>query len=170
MILLKCIGWIFLGAAVGLAFFYSFKDLSVSMIDRFKFLQGIFGISQYEEGMAFGRVVSAILVGNLISTVSYFILGYLRLLLPVSIITGFFVVVLIMTGTIRHAQAVPFEVILLMAGETFYRAIAITTGEHLGKNKLKKRWVFISSVILVFVFLFSLAVYEIYQIFGYVIP
>jgi len=162
----KCVGWVALGTVVGILFFYVFKDLSVILIEKFKFLQSVFGISQYQQGMLFGRVLSTILIGNLVSTIAYFILGYLKALIPISIITGFFVVVFLMTGIIRNQQAIPLEVILLMSGETAYRIIAITTGEHLQKNKLKKRWVFITSVIVIVVLFIAMAFYEVYQIFG----
>jgi hypothetical protein len=162
----KCAGWIALGVAIGLLFFFGFRDLSVTLIERFKFLQGIFGISEYQQGMLFGRVLSTILVANLISTAAYFTLGYFRLLIPISIVTGFFVVVLLMTGIIRHQQAIPLEVILLMTGETIYRIIALTTGEYLQKNKLRRRWVFIVSVVMVIILFIAMALYEVYQIFG----
>ena len=166
----KCMGWLALGIGVGLLFFYVFKDFSVAAIDRFKFLQGIFGISEYEEGMLFGRVISTILIANLVSTAAYFALGYFRLLIPIAIITGLFVILLLMTGVVRHQQVVPLEVVLLMAGETLYRMIALTTGEHVHKNRLRKRWAFILAVVLVFVLYIGMALYEVYQIFGYVFP
>ena len=165
----KCMGWLALGIALGLLFFYVFKDFSVAAIDRFKFLQGIFGISEYQEGMLFGRVISTILIANLISTAAYFTLGYFRLLIPIAIITGFFVIVLLMTGIIRHQQAIPFEVLMLMAGETLYRMIALATGEHLYKNRLSRRWVFVLAVSAVFVLYAGMALYEVFQIFGYII-
>ncbi len=164
----KCIGWLALGIVVGLLFFYGFKDFSVTAIERFKFLQGIFGISEYQEGMLFGRVLSTILIANLISTAAYFTLGYFRLLIPIAIITGFFVIVLLMTGIIRHQQAIPLEVVLLLSGETIYRMLALTTGEHLQKNKLDRRWVFILAVSIIVVLYLAMALYETYQIFGYV--
>jgi hypothetical protein len=165
----KCMGWLALGLSVGLLFFYVFKDFSVTAIDRFKFLQGIFGISEYQKGMLFGRVISTILIANLISTAAYFALGYFRLLIPIAIITGFFIMLLLMTGVVRHQQAIPLEVILLMAGETFYRVLALTTGEHLHKNRLRKSWVFFSSIGVVLVFYTVTALYEVFQIFGYII-
>ncbi len=165
----KCLGWLALGVAVGLLFFFSFKDLSVTLIERFKFLQGFFGISEYQEGMVFGRVLSTILIANLVSTVAYFILGYFRILIPASILTGFFAVVLLMTGIIRHQQAIPFEVILLIFMETLYRMMALTTGEHLSKNRLRKRWPFVTSVAMIIALFLGAVFYEVFQIFGSVV-
>jgi len=165
----KCMGWLALGVAVGLLFFYVFKDFSVAAIDRFKFLQGIFGISEYQEGMLIGRVISTILIANLISTAAYFTLGYFRLLIPIAIITGFFIIILLMTGTVRHQQVIPLEVILLMSGETLYRMIALTTGEHLHKNRLRRRWIFILAAAVVLILYAGMALYEVFQIFGYII-
>ena len=116
--------------------------------------------------MIYARVLLTILAGNLISTGAYFALGYLRMLIPITIITGFFIVLLLMTGTVRHLQAVPLEVILLASLETFYRMLAITAGEHLQKNKLKKKYVLIVSLIVVIALLIIAAYYEMVQIFG----
>jgi len=164
----KCMGWLALGVAAGLLFFYVFKDFSIAAIDRFKFLQGIFGISEYQEGMLFGRVLSTILLANLVSTAAYFTLGYFRLLIPIAIITGLFVIILLMTGISRHQQAIPLEVILLMAGESLYRMIALTTGEYLQKNRLRRRWVFILAVAFIVFMYIGMALYEVFQIFGYI--
>jgi hypothetical protein len=162
----KSILWLALGAAAGFLFFYFFKNQSVYFINKFKFFQSIFGIREYKEGMVYASVLLTILAGNLISTGAYFALGYLRMLIPVTIITGFFVVLLLMTGTVRHLQTVPLEVILLTSLETFYRAIAITAGEHLQKNKLRKKSVLVVSLIAVIVLLGIAAYYEMIQIFG----
>ncbi len=162
----KSVLWLALGAIAGFLFFYFFKNQSVYFIDKFKFFQSIFGISEYKEGMVYASVLVTILAGNLISTVAYFALGYLRMLIPITIITGFFVVLLLMTGTIRHLQAIPLEVILLTSLETFYRMLAITTGEHLQKNKFRKKSVFIISLAGVIVLLGVTAYYEMIQIFG----
>jgi hypothetical protein len=162
----KSIIWLALGAAVGFLFFYFFKDQSVYFINKFKLFQNIFGIRQYKEGMIYVNILLTILAGNLISTGAYFALGYLRMLIPITVITGFFVVLLLMTGTVRHSQTIPLEVILLTSLETFYRMIATTAGEHLQKNKLRKKSVLIVSLIVVFILLGIAAYYEIVQIFG----
>jgi hypothetical protein len=147
-------------------FFYFFKNQSVYFINKFKFFQSIFGIREYREGMVYISVLLTILAGNLISTGAYFALGYLRMLIPITIVTGFFVVLLLMTGTVRHLQTVPSEVILLTSLETFYRMLAITAGEHLQKNKLRKKSVLVVSLIVVIVLLGIAAYYEMVQIFG----
>ena len=98
VIFVKCIGWLLLGAAAGFAFFYFFKDFSVYLIDRYKFIQGIFGIKQYQPGIGFFKVLLTILAGNLISTAAYFAIGWLKTLIPVSILTGFIVTALLFTG------------------------------------------------------------------------
>ena len=162
----KSILWLALGAGVGFLFFYFFKNQSVYFINKFKFFQSIFGIREYKEGMVYASVLLTILAGNLISTGAYFALGYLRMLIPITIITGFFVVLLLMTGTVRHLQTVPLEVILLTSLETFYRILVITAGEHLQKNKLRKKSVLIVSLIVVIVLLGIAAYYEMVQILG----
>src|SRR4030042_1570461 len=162
----KSILWLALGAAAGFLFFYFFKNQSIYFINKFKFFQSIFGSREYKEGMVYASVLLTILAGNLISTGAYFALGYLRMLIPITIITGFFVVLLLMTGTVRHLQAVPLEVILLTALETFYRMLAITAGEHLQKNKLRKKSVFVVSLIAVIALLGIAAYSEMVQIFG----
>jgi len=158
--------WLALGAAAGFLFFYFFKNQSVFFINKFKFFQSIFGIREYREGMVYVNVLLTILAGNLISTGAYFALGYLRMLIPITIITGFFVVLLLMTGTVRHLQAIPPEVILLTSLETFYRILATTTGEHLQKNKLRKKSVLIVPLIVIMMLLGIAAYYEMIQIFG----
>jgi hypothetical protein len=170
VIFIKCIGWLLLGAAAGFAFFHFFKDFSVSLIDRYKFIQGIFGIKQYEPGIGFFKVLLTILAGNLISTAAYFAIGWLKTLIPVAIITGFIVTVLLFTGTIRNQQnVIPPEVIILVCIEALYRCLALTSGEHLAKNRLRKKVVFIVSIAAVAVMLAGAALYEVYQIFGYII-
>jgi hypothetical protein len=170
VIFFKCIGWLLIGAAAGFAFFYFFKDFSVSLIDRYKFIQGIFGIKQYQPGIGFFKVLLTILVGNLISTAAYFAIGWLKTLIPVAMLTGFIVTVLLFTGTIRNRQSViPLEVIILVCIEALYRCIALTAGEHLAKNRLRKKAVFIVSVAAAAILLAAAALYEVYQIFGYVI-
>ena len=161
----KSILWLALGATVGFLFFYFFKNQSVYLINKFKFFQSIFGIREYREGMVYVRVLLTILAGNLISTGAYFALGYLRMLIPINIITGFLVVLLLMTGTVRHLQTVPLEVILLVSLETFYRMLATTAGEHLLKNKFRKKSVLFVSLIGIFLLLGIAAYYEMVQIF-----
>jgi hypothetical protein len=170
VIFIKCVSWLLLGAAIGFAFFYFFKDFSVSLIDRYKFIQGIFGIKQYEQGVGFFKILLIILAGNLISTAAYFVLGWLKTLIPVAILTGFIVTVLLFTGTIRNQQyVIPLEVVILVCIEALYRCLALTAGEHLAKNRLRKKAVFIVSVAAVAVLLAGAALYEVYQIFGYII-
>jgi hypothetical protein len=170
IIFLKCLGWILLGAAAGYVFFYFFRDFSVSVVDRFRFLQGLFGIRHYEEGMQYARVILMIFAGNIISTAAYFALGYLRMLIPISILTGFLVTVLLFTGTVNNQQAaIPLEVILLMGTESFYRCIALSAGEHLQKNRqIIRKWVPITSIIFIVLLLAGAAFYEVFQIFGYI--
>ena len=162
----KSILWLVLGVTAGFLFFYFFKNQSVYFINKFKFFQSIFGIREYKEGMVYASILLTILAGNLISTGAYFALGYLRMLIPITIITGFFVVLLLMTGTVRHLQTVPLEVTLLVSLETFYRMLAITVGEHLQKNKLRKKSVLVVSLIVVIVLLGIAVYYEMVQIFG----
>jgi hypothetical protein len=166
----KCIGWLLLGAAAGFAFFYFFKDYSVTLIDKYKFIQGIFGIKQYQPGIEFYKVLLTILVGNLISTAAYFAIGWLKAVIPALILTGFIVTVLLFTGTIRNQQPViPLEVIILVCTEALYRCLALTAGEHLAKNRLRKKAVFAVSVVAIVLLLTGAVLYEVYQIFGYVI-
>jgi hypothetical protein len=170
VIFFKCIGWLLLGAAAGFTFFYFFKDFSVTLIDRYKFIQGIFGIKQYQPGTGFLKVLLTILAGNLISTAAYFTIGWLRTLIPVSILTGFIVTVLLFTGIIRNQQPViPHEVIILVCIEALYRCLALTAGEHLAKNRLRKKAVFSAAVVVTALLLAGAALYEVYQIFGYIL-
>ncbi|MFZ3085772.1 MAG: hypothetical protein WA097_03895, partial [Candidatus Hydromicrobium sp.] len=92
-IFIKSLLTLLAGAAVGFVFFYFFKNASVFIIDKFKILQGIFGIREYQEGMSFNYVLAAIFLGNLLSTIGYFTLGFLKASLPVSFITGVFMVI-----------------------------------------------------------------------------
>jgi hypothetical protein len=153
------------GAAVGLIFFYFFKDPSVFIIERFKMIQGFFGIQEYQEGISFNYVLLTILIGNLVSTFGYFFLGYLRASLPISFISGFFIIVFLFAGTIRHGTAIPLEVIVLSSIEMLYRIIALSTGEYLGKYRLKNKAIPITTIVLVFLMYAGAAFYEISQIF-----
>lgn len=166
IIFLKCILWLVLGGAVGFLFFYFFKNQAVYFINKFKIIQGVFGIREYKQGMTYSSVLLTVLAGNLISTAAYFVLGYLRTLIPISIITGFFVIVLLMAGTVRHATALPLEVILLSSLETFYRALALATGEHIQKNKFRRKTVPIIAIVIIILLLAGAAFYEMSQIFG----
>lgn len=170
VIFFKCVGWLVLGAAAGFVFFYFFRDFSVTLINRYKFIQGIFGIKQFQEGTGFSKVLLTILAGNLISTASYFLIGWLRALIPVSILTGLIVTVLLFTGTIRNQQPViPLEVTVLVCLEALYRCIALAAGEHLIKNRQSSKAVFMASVLLVAILLVGAALFEVYQIFGYIL-
>ena len=168
IMLIKCIGWLFLGAAAGYLFFYFFSDFSVSAIDRYKFIQSIFGLRQYEEGMRYLTVILAIIIANTVSTTAYFVLGYFKTLIPLSIITGFFMTILLLAGAAVRQVSIPLEVIILFSIEAFYRCLALVTGEHLYKNKLEKKSVFIVSIAAIVLLLIGAAFYEIYQIFGYI--
>jgi len=153
------------GAALGFIFFYFFKNASVFIIDKFRILQGVFGIREYQEGMSFNYVLAAIFFGNLLSTLGYFALGYLRAALPVSFITGVFMIIFLFSGTIRHGTPIPAEVIMLSSIEMFYRVIALATGEYINKNRFKNKAVPLSSIIIIFVMFISAVFYELYQIF-----
>ncbi|MFZ3106763.1 MAG: hypothetical protein WA105_05215 [Candidatus Hydromicrobium sp.] len=164
-IFIKSLLTLLAGAAVGFVFFYFFKNASVFIIDKFKILQGIFGIREYQEGMSFNYVLAAIFLGNLLSTIGYFTLGFLKASLPVSFITGVFMVIFLFTGTIRHGTSIPVEVILLSSIEMFYRVTALTTGEYINKNRFKNKAIPITSIVIIFIMFISAVFYELYQIF-----
>ncbi|MBC8389249.1 MAG: hypothetical protein ISS14_03320, partial [Actinobacteria bacterium] len=149
----------------GFIFFYFLKDTSVFIIDKFRILQGVFGIRQYQEGMSFNYVFLAILFGNLLSTLGYFTLGFLKASLPISFITGVFMVIFLFTGTIKHGTSIPMEVILLSSIEMFYRVTALTTGEYINKNRFKNKAIPITSIVIIFIMFISAVFYELYQIF-----
>lgn len=153
------------GAALGFIFFYFFKNASVFIIDKFRILQGVFGIREYQEGMSFNYVLAAIFFGNLLSTLGYFALGYLRAALPVSFITGVFMIIFLFSGTIRHGTPIPAEVIMLSSIEMFYRVMALATGEYINKNRFNNKAVPLSSIIIIFIMFISAVFYELYQIF-----
>jgi hypothetical protein len=71
-----------------------------------------------------------------------------------------------MAGTVRHLTAIPMEVILLSSVETLYRMLALTTGEHLQRNRFRKRWVLIVPPVMILLLLVLAVVYEMMQIFG----
>jgi hypothetical protein len=166
MIFLKSLGLLILGTALGYGFYYFFSSQSAIIIERFKLLQSFFGISQYSEGMSFDRVALTILLGNFISTLCYVGLGYGRLSLPVSFISGFFVAVFLFSGIIRHnTTAIPLEVIILSSTEMFYRVMAVSTGEYLSRNRLHSKIIPAVSFSLIFVLYLAAALYEVWQIF-----
>ena len=164
-IFLKSIALLVAGAAFGYLFYYFFKDQSVYIIERFKVLQQFFGINEYSEGMVYSRVLTTVLIGNLISTAGYFVLGYLRLSLPLSFISGFFIAVFLFSGIIRHETAIPLEVILLSSTEMLYRIIALSCGEYINKYKLSSKAVPVISISTVIILYLVAAFYEVYQIF-----
>lgn len=153
------------GAAVGFIFFYFFKDISVFIIDKFRILQGVFGIYQYQEGMSLGYVFTVIFFGNLLSALGYFTLGFLKASLPVSFITGVFMIIFLFTGTIRHGTSIPLEVVLLSLMEVFYRVLALTTGEYINKNRFRNKSIPVASIAIIFIMFLAAVFYEIYQIF-----
>jgi len=164
-IFLKCLLVLLAGAALGFIFFYFFKDASVFITDKFKILQGVFGIREYREGMSFNYILVAIFLGNLLSTLGYFGLGYLKAALPLSFVTGVFTIIFLFSGTIRHGTSIPGEVIILFSIEMFYRVMAMTTGEYINRNKFKNKAIPISSMVIIFAMLVSAVFYELYQIF-----
>ncbi len=165
IIFLKSFALFAAGVALGYLFYYFFKEQSAYIIERFKILQQFFGISEYSEQMIYSRVLLTILIGNLISTVLYFVLGYLRLSLPVSFISGLFIAVFLFSGIIRHGTSIPLEVILLSFTEMLYRIITISCGEYINKYRLSSRAVPIVSISAVIVLYLAAAFYEVYQIF-----
>jgi hypothetical protein len=165
-IFLKSLGLLLVGAALGYGFYYFFSSQSAVIIDKFKILQSFFGISQYSEGMTVTRVIVTILLGNLISTLCYMGLGYGRLSLPVSLITGIFISVFLFSGIIRHdTRTIPLEVILLISIEMVYRVLAVSTGEYLSKYGLRSRLVPLVSSCIIFILYLSAALYEVWQLF-----
>ncbi|MBA7614423.1 hypothetical protein ES703_21687 [subsurface metagenome] len=165
LIFIKSLLILLVGAAVGFIFFYFFKDVSVFIVDKFKILQGVFGIRQYREGMSFNYVFLAIFLGNLLSTIGYFTLGFLRASLPISFISGLFIIIFLLTGTIRHGISLPMEVIILSSIEMFYRVMALATGEYINKNRFKNKAIPITSIVIIFIMFISAVFYELYQIF-----
>jgi len=164
-IFVKTLFFFLAGAALGFLFFYFFKNASVFIIDKFKILQGFFGIHQYQKGMSFNYVFLAILFGNLLSTLGYFTLGFLKASLPISFITGVFMVIFLFAGTIRHGTPIPVEVIMLSSIEMFYRVMALATGEYINRNRFKNKAIPLSSIIIIFIMFISAVFYELYQIF-----
>ncbi|MDZ7837172.1 MAG: hypothetical protein U5N58_04035 [Actinomycetota bacterium] len=153
------------GAVVGYLFFYFLKEPSVFIIDKFKVLQGFFGIREYDQDMTLVYTLIIIFFGNLLSTLGYLGLGYLKASLPLAFITGFFIMIFLFSGTIRHAQSIPADVILLVSVETVYRMLMLSYGEYWAtyKNRNKPLAYALVSITAV-LFLFGIG-FEIYSIF-----
>lgn len=151
----------FVGALFGFIFFYFFKQQSVFIIDKFKLLQSIFGIREYQEGMSFIYLFSVIFLGNLFSIIGYFALGYFKALIPVSVISGFFIIIFLFSGTIRHGTPLPGEVILLSSMEMFYRIMTISLGEYIQKCKFKNKILVIILIALIILIFAGAVFYEI---------
>ncbi len=153
ILFLKSLGLFASGLLPGYLFYFFFSSQSVYIIERFKILQSLFGIDQYSAGMAAGKVLLTIILGNLISIICYAALGYARLSLPVSFITGFFIAVFLFSGIIRHETAIPAEVIVLVSIEMLYRIIAISTGEYIARHRFKSMYIPISALSIVLILL-----------------
>jgi len=157
--------FLILGILLGLGFFYFFKEESVFLINKFKLLQSLFGIHEYKEGMSANYIFLVIFFGNIISTAGYFTLGYLRTLIPVSILSGFFVAVFLLSGTIRHSMPLPAGVIILSSMEMTYRMMAVSTGEYIQKNKFKNIVTPIVSFSIIFLIFLAAVFYELFLIY-----
>ncbi|MBC7334270.1 MAG: hypothetical protein H5T85_07440 [Actinobacteria bacterium] len=158
-ILVSSLFFLSVGALVGFVFFRFFKDESVFIINKFKILQGFVGIREYKEGMSIVYAFIVILLGNLFSTIGYGVLGYLRTLIPVSLVSGFFIVIFLLSGTIRHSMALPVSMVILSSIEMFYRAMAMALGEYIQKRRALRRTLSkkVVTAILVIVFLLLMA-------------
>jgi hypothetical protein len=165
VIFLKCLGIFAAGAVLGYLFYYFFSIQSAFIIEKFKLLQSFFGIENFHEGMLLRTAILTILLGNLVSTIFYTALGYARLSLPVSFISGFFITVFLFSGIMIHGTAIPFEVIILSSAEMFYRLIAISTGEYLNRQRFKDKTVPLTAFSIVFILYLSAAFYEIWQLY-----
>lgn len=165
MIFLKSLGLFVSGIIPGYLFYFFFSSQSAYIIERFKVLQSLFGINQYSGGMTLSRVLLTIFLGNFISIICYIVLGYARLSLPVSFISGFFIAVFLFSGIIRHGTAIPPEVIALVSIEMFYRIVAVSAGEYLIRHRFKSRHILIIALSCVFVLYLASALYEVWQIF-----
>jgi len=165
IIFLKNLGFFASGFIPGYLFYFFFSSESAYIIERYKVLQSLFGIVQYSGEMTLNRVLLTIFLGNLISIICYTALGYARLSLPVSFITGFFIAVFLFSGIIRHGTAIPPEVIVLVSIEMLCRIIAVSTGEYLIKYRFKRRHIPIIALSCVFVLYLAAGLYEVWQIF-----
>lgn len=165
IIFLKSLGFFTAGTIPGYLFYFFFSGQSVYFIEKFKVLQSLFGIEQYSGGMTLSRVLLTIFLGNLVSIIGYTALGYAKLSLPVSFISGFFITVFLFSGIIRHGTAIPPEVIALVSIEMFYRIAAISAGEYLIKYRFKSRRIPIIVLSCVFASYLAAGLYEVWQIF-----
>jgi len=156
----------FAGVFLGFLFYQFFSSQSAALIDKYKIIQSIFGIREYEPSMEYMKVFWVIFAANLVSTLGYFALGYLRLLIPISLVTGFFIIVFLLSGLIRHeTSTIPAEVIILVSWESLYRILALATGEYVQKNRLKRKYVLIISSVLVLGLFLGAVFYELRIIF-----
>jgi len=158
--------FLIIGAGLGWVFFVFFKQESVFLINKFKLVQGFLGIREYEEGMSVTYIFLVVFFGNLISTVGYFTLGYLRVLIPVSIVTGFFVVIFLLSGIIRHSMALPQGIIILSSMEMLYRMMAISLGEYIQKNKFTNKIIPTATFVVIFLLFLVAVFYELFLIYG----
>lgn len=156
----------FAGVLIGFLFYQLFSTQSAAIIDRYKIIQSIFGVREYDQTMSYMNVFWVIFAANIISTVGYFALGYLKLLIPMSFITGFFIIVFLLSGLIRHdTSSIPAEVIILVSWESLYRVIALSTGEYISKNRFKRKYPFIISAVIVLGLFMGAVFYELSIIF-----
>ncbi len=165
----KILGVVFaaavLGAVIGYGFFYLFEQPAAAAMEKFKVLQGFFGIREFEPAMSIVYVSAVIFLGNLFSTFGYFGLGWLKASLPMGFITGFFLSVFLFTGTIRHGIAIPIDVYVLVTVEAIYRVMALSLGEFFQKNKTRnKRLVWGVSITIGILFLFGV-LYELFSLY-----
>ncbi|GAI86218.1 unnamed protein product, partial [marine sediment metagenome] len=79
--------------------------------------------------------------------------------------SGLFIIIFLLTGTIRHGISLPMEVIILSSIEMFYRVMALATGEYINKNRFKNKAIPITSIVIIFIMFISAVFYELYQIF-----
>jgi hypothetical protein len=165
VIFLKCIGVFAAGCIIGYFFYYFFSNQSAFIIEKFKLLQSFFGIENFSDGMLIRTAILTILLGNLVSIICYIALGFARLSLPISFLSGFFVIVFLFSGIIRHGTAIPLEVIILSSIEMLYRIIAVSAGEYISKQRLKNRAVPVTAFSTVFILYIFAAFYEVWQLY-----
>jgi hypothetical protein len=165
VIFFKCLGIFTSGAVVGYFFYYFFSMQSAFIIEKFKLLQSFFGIENFSEGMLIRTAILTILLGNLVSIICYTALGYARLSLPISFLSGFFIIVFLFSGIIRHGVAIPLEVIILSSIEMLYRIIAVSAGEYISKQRFKYKAVPLAAFSVVFILYISAAFYEVWQLY-----
>ncbi|MBN2073323.1 MAG: hypothetical protein JW770_05200 [Actinobacteria bacterium] len=165
-ILSRNLGFLLAGSVPGFLFYYFFRETAVFIIEKFKIFQGIFGIMEYQDSASSGHILLVILAGNLLSTAAYTALGYLRTGIPVSFISGFFIIIFLFTGTIRHGIGIPVEVMILVSMEMFYRMMAASTGEFTSRYRKENKLVIIVSAVVILMIYLGAALYEMHQIFG----